>query len=176
MSEVEEDEGVRLQVAEEAVRIVRRFNVAKDKDERQKKIIELCTDIAGILDAKRRLEDLVEKQRAELKELRQQTGSANTTSTSGRGSFTPENAHDSSSTPQFSYTPSSGRGTALCHRGTDPLYEWPERAGTSTCTRSTSPLSFPDLLDMTSPVETRENLTSQELEEKTVDVVRIEHF
>lgn len=54
MSEVEEDEGVRLQVAEEAVRIVRRFNLAKDKDERQKKIIELCTDIAGILDAKRR--------------------------------------------------------------------------------------------------------------------------
>ena len=123
-----------------------------------------------------RLEDLVEKQRAELKELRQQTGSANTTSTSGRGSLTPENAHDSSSTPQFSYTPSSGRGTALCHRGTDPLYEWPERAGTSTCTRSTSPLSFPDLLDMTSPVETRENLTSRELGEKTVDVARIEHF
>lgn len=170
MSEVEEDEGVRLQVAEEAVRIVRRFNLAKDKDERQKKIIELCTDIAGILDAKRRLEDLVEKQRVELIELRQQTGSANTTSTSGRGSLTPENAHDSSSTPQVSYTPSSGRGTALCHRGTDPLYEWPERTGTSTCTRSTSPLLFPDLLDMTSLVESRENLTSQELEEKTVDV------
>lgn len=54
MSETEEDGGVRLQVAEEAVRIVRRFNMAKDKDERQKKIIELCTDIAGILDAKRR--------------------------------------------------------------------------------------------------------------------------
>ena len=52
MSEGEED--IRLQVAEEAVRIVRRFNVAKDNDERQKKIIELCTDIAGILDAKRR--------------------------------------------------------------------------------------------------------------------------
>lgn len=54
MSETEEDGRVRLQVAEEAVRIVRRFNMAKDKDERQKKIIELCTDIAGILDAKRR--------------------------------------------------------------------------------------------------------------------------
>lgn len=123
-----------------------------------------------------RLEDLVEKQRVELIELRQQTGSANTTSTSGRGSLTPENAHDSSSTPQVSYTPSSGRGTALCHRGTDPLYEWPERTGTSTCTRSTSPLLFPDLLDMTSLVESRKNLTSQELEEKTVDVVRIEAF
>lgn len=123
-----------------------------------------------------RLEDLVEKQRAELIELRQQTGSANTTSTSGRGSLTPENAHDSTSTPQVSYTPSSGRGTALCHRGTDPLYEWPERTGTSTCTRSTSPLSFPDLLDMTSLVEYRENLASQELEEKTFAVVGIEVF
>ena len=50
----DEDDEVRLQEAEEAVRIVRRFNTAKDKEERQKKIIELCTDIAGILDAKRR--------------------------------------------------------------------------------------------------------------------------
>lgn len=50
----DEDDEVRLQEAEEAVRIVRRFNTARDKDERQKKIIELCTDIAGILDAKRR--------------------------------------------------------------------------------------------------------------------------
>lgn len=50
----DEDVEVRLQEAEEAVRIVRRFNTAKDKEERQKKIIELCTDIAGILDAKRR--------------------------------------------------------------------------------------------------------------------------
>lgn len=48
------DDEVRLQEAEEAVRIVRRFNTARDKEERQKKIIELCTDIAGILDAKRR--------------------------------------------------------------------------------------------------------------------------
>lgn len=122
---------------------------------------------------------MVEKQRAELIELRQQTGSANTASTSGRGSLTPENAHDSSSTPQVSYTPSSGRGTALCHRGTDPLFEWPERTSTATCTRSTSPLLFPDLFDMTSPVESRENLTNQELEEKnrdTVDVVSIDLF
>lgn len=45
----------RLQVAEEAVRIVRRFNtLGKEKEDRQKKIIELCTDIADILDAKRR--------------------------------------------------------------------------------------------------------------------------
>lgn len=43
----------RLQVAEEAVRIVRRFNTL-GKEDRQKKIIELCTDIADILDAKRR--------------------------------------------------------------------------------------------------------------------------
>lgn len=50
----DEDDEVRLQEAEEAVRIVRRFNTAKDKEERQKKIIELCTDIAGILDTKRR--------------------------------------------------------------------------------------------------------------------------
>lgn len=50
----DEDDEVRLQEAEEAVRIVRRFNTAKDKEERQKKIIELCTDIAAILDAKRR--------------------------------------------------------------------------------------------------------------------------
>lgn len=54
MSEAEEEDTGRLEVAEEAVRIVRRFNTAKSKEERQKKIIELCTDIAGILDAKRR--------------------------------------------------------------------------------------------------------------------------
>lgn len=57
MTEMDDDEmdnRGRLQVAEEAVRIVRRFNMAKDKQERQRKIIELCTDIAGILDAKRR--------------------------------------------------------------------------------------------------------------------------
>lgn len=54
MTSVGEDDKGRLEVAEEAVRIVRRFNNAKDKEERQKKIIELCTDIAGILDAKRR--------------------------------------------------------------------------------------------------------------------------
>ena len=53
MSQVGEDDESRLHVAEEAVRIVRRFNMAKSKEERQKKIIELCTDIAGILDAKR---------------------------------------------------------------------------------------------------------------------------
>ena len=54
MSELEDDDISRLEVVEEAVRIVRRFNMAKGKEERQKKIIELCTDIAGILDAKRR--------------------------------------------------------------------------------------------------------------------------
>lgn len=123
-----------------------------------------------------RLEDLVEKQGAELIRLREQTGSANTASTSGRGSLTPENVQDSSFPPLISNTPSSGRGTALCHRGTDPWYEWPERTGTSTCTRSTSPLLFPDLSEMTSPVEKRENLTNQELEEKAIDVVSIKLF
>lgn len=54
-TEKDVDDHGRLQVAEEAVRIVRRFNtMGKDKEDRQKKIIELCTDIAGILDAKRR--------------------------------------------------------------------------------------------------------------------------
>ena len=44
----------KFEVAEEAVRIVRRFNNAKTKEERQKKILDLCTDIAEILDAKKR--------------------------------------------------------------------------------------------------------------------------
>lgn len=126
-----------------------------------------------------RLEDLVEKQRAELAELRQQTGSANTSSTSGRGSVTPENARDSTSTPQATYTPSSGRGTGICSRGTDPLFEWPERSSASTCTRATSPLVFGDIPKMTSPVESPENLTNQEAVEKNgdiVDVVSIERF
>lgn len=114
---------------------------------------------------------MVEKQKAELEELRQQTGSANTSSSSGRGSLTPEDARDLTSTPQASYTPSSGRGTALCSRGTDPLFEWPEKSSTSTCTRSTSPLLFPDLSDMTSPVESRQNLTNQEVEENNSDTV-----
>lgn len=114
-----------------------------------------------------RLEDLVEKQTAELAELRQQTGSANTSSTSGRGSLTPEEARASTSTPQVFYTPSSsGRVTALCSRGTDPVYEWPERAPTATCNRSTSPLVFPDLSSMTSQTESRENVTIQEQEQK----------
>lgn len=161
----------RLQVAEEAVRIVRRFNtLGKDKEDRQKKIIELCTDIADILDAKRRLEDLVEKQQAELTELRQQTGSANTSSTSGRGSLTPEGASDSVSTPQVIYRPSSsGRLTALCTTGTDPLYDWPERTSTATCNRSTSPIVFSDHSNMTSPAESREGLTNQVQEEKNSD-------
>lgn len=111
-----------------------------------------------------RLEDLVRRQNAELEELRQRIGSANTNSTSGRGSTNPE--HTQGSTPQV-YTPSSGRGTSLCHRGTDPLYEWPERA--STCTRSTSPL-VQDISSMTSPVESGEKLTNQELGEENSEV------
>ena len=113
-----------------------------------------------------RLEELVKKQNAELEELRQRGGSAHTTSTSGRGSLTPEGTQGS--TPQVSNTPSSGRGTSFCHRGTDPLYEWPERP--NTCTRSTSPLFCPDPSgSMTSPVESRENLTNQELGEENND-------
>ncbi|KAJ7380424.1 Armadillo repeat-containing protein 4 [Desmophyllum pertusum] len=176
MAGVEEDDRGRLEIAEEAVRIVRRFNMAKDKGERQKKIIELCTDIAGILDAKRRLEELVETQKAELTELRKQTSSANTSSTSGRGSsVTPEDARESTSTPQVSYTPSSSeRGTGLCDRGTDPLYEWPRPERTSTCTRSTSPLLFPGLSNMTSPVASRENLANQEQEEKNSETTQVD--
>ena len=102
-----------------------------------------------------RLEELVKKQNAELEELRQRVQSANTASTSGRGSLTPEET-------QGTTLASSGRGTALCHRGTDPLYEWPERP--STCTRSTSPGPFSN---MTSPEESRNNVTGyQELEEE----------
>lgn len=113
-----------------------------------------------------RLEELVKKQNAELEELRQRVGSANTTSTSGRGSLSPESTQGS--TPQVSNTPSSGRGTSFCHRGTDPLHEWPERP--STCTRSTSPLFCADpSCNMTSPVESRENLTNQELGKENND-------
>lgn len=53
MASFAEDVKGRYEVAEEAVRMVRLFNNAKTKEERQKKIIDLCTDIAGILDAKR---------------------------------------------------------------------------------------------------------------------------
>ena len=44
----------RLEVAEEAVKIVRKYNSSKWKHDQQKGLVELCTDIAGILDAKRR--------------------------------------------------------------------------------------------------------------------------
>ncbi|XP_068751694.1 armadillo repeat-containing protein gudu-like isoform X2 [Montipora capricornis] len=155
MSSFPEDAREQYHVAEEAVRIVRKFENATTKEDRKRKIIELCTDIASVLDAKRQLEELVKKQTAELEELRQRVHSANTASTSGRGSLTPEETQGT--TPA-----SSGRGTSLCHRGTDPLYEWPERP--STCTRSTSPGLFSN---MTSPEESRNNVTGyQELEEE----------
>lgn len=155
MSSFPEDAREQYHVAEQAVRIVRKFENATTKEDRKRKIIELCTDIASVLDAKRQLEELVKKQNAELEELRQRVQSANTASTSGRGSLTPEETQGT--TPA-----SSGRGTALCHRGTDPLYEWPERP--STCTRSTSPGLFSN---MTSPEESRNNVTGyQELEEE----------
>lgn len=42
-----------LQVVEEVVWIVRRFNMlGKDKEDWQKKIIELCIDIVDIFDVK----------------------------------------------------------------------------------------------------------------------------
>lgn len=119
------------------------------------------------------LEDLVEKQQTELTELRQQTSSAFTSSTSGRGSLTPEGASDSASNPQVFYSPSSsGRVTALCTRGTDPFYDWPvERTSTATCNRSTSPLVFPDCSDMTSSAEYPEDLTNQKQKEKKSDTI-----
>ena len=116
-----------------------------------------------------RLEESIQRQNAELEELRQRVSSATTTSTSGRGSLIPEDTQGSTS--QVSNTPSSGRGTSLCDRGTDPLFEWPERP--FTCTRSTSPLVYSDLSSsMTSLVEPGENLTNQELGEQSSDGLR----
>ena len=115
-----------------------------------------------------RLEDLVKKQSAELQELRQRIHSGNTTSTSGRGSLTPESCQES--TAQVSSAPSPERATAFCHRGTDPLYEWPERP--STCTRSTSPLFF-SVLSMNSQEESHESLlANQELAEENSDTLK----
>ena len=115
-----------------------------------------------------RLEDLVKKQGAELQELRQRIHSGNTTSTSGRGSLTPESCQES--TAQVSSASSPERATAFCHRGTDPLYEWPERP--STCTRSTSPLFF-SVLSMNSHEESHESLLAdQELAEENSDTLK----
>lgn len=115
-----------------------------------------------------RLEDLVKKQGAELQELRQRIHSGNTTSTSGRGSLTPESCQES--TAQVSSASSPERATAFCHRGTDPLCEWPERP--STCTRSTSPLFF-SVLSMNSHEESHESLlANQELAEENNDTLK----
>lgn len=100
-----------------------------------------------------RLEDRVQKQNSELEELRQRVNSSNTASTSGRGSLSPEETQGP--TPN---SPSSGRETSWCHKGTDPLFEWPVRP--STCTRSTSP----GPLSMTSHEEPRTDVAKQELE------------
>mgnify|MGYP000432889490 FL=1 len=100
-----------------------------------------------------RLEDLVKRQNTELEELRQRVNSSNTASTSGRGSLSPEETQG----PTLNF-PSSGRETSWCHKGTDPLFEWPERP--STCTRSTSP----GLLSMTSHEDPRTDVANQELE------------
>ena len=42
----------RLKVAEEAVKIVKKYNSNKWKDDRQRGMVELCTEIAEILDSK----------------------------------------------------------------------------------------------------------------------------
>ncbi|XP_074627648.1 armadillo repeat-containing protein gudu-like isoform X1 [Acropora palmata] len=155
MNSFPEDATERYRAAEEAVRIVRRFNngTGSSKEAKQKKMVDLCTDIADILEAKRQLEDLVKRQNTELEELRQRVNSSNTASTSGRGSLSPEETQG----PTLNF-PSSGRETSWCHKGTDPLFEWPERP--STCTRSTSP----GLLSMTSHEDPRTDVANQELE------------
>lgn len=155
MNSFPEDATDCYRAAEEAVRIVRRFNngTGSSKEAKQKRMVDLCTDIADILEAKRQLEDLVKRQNTELEELRQRVNSSNTASTSGRGSLSPEETQG----PTLNF-PSSGRETSWCHKGTDPLFEWPERP--STCTRSTSP----GLLSMTSHEDSRTDVANQELE------------
>ncbi|XP_067018496.1 armadillo repeat-containing protein gudu-like isoform X1 [Acropora muricata] len=155
MNSFPEDATERYRAAEEAVRIVRKFNngTGSSKEAKQKKMVDLCTDIADILEAKRQLEDLVKRQNTELEELRQRVNSSNTASTSGRGSLSPEETQG----PTLNFA-SSGRETSWCHKGTDPLFEWPERP--STCTRSTSP----GLLSMTSHEDPRSDVANQELE------------
>lgn len=155
MNSFPEDATDCYRAAEEAVRIVRRFNngTGSSKEAKQKRMVDLCTDIADILEAKRQLEDLVKRQNTELEELRQRVNSSNTASTSGRGSLSPEETQG----PTLNF-PSSGRETSWCHKGTDPLFEWPERP--STCTRSTSP----GLLSMTSHEDPRSDVANQELE------------
>lgn len=44
---------VRLKVAEEAVKIVKKYNTNKWKDDKQRGMVELCTEIAEILDSKK---------------------------------------------------------------------------------------------------------------------------
>lgn len=55
MNSCPEDAEKSYRAAEEAVRIVRRFNngTANSKEAKQKKVVDLCTDIADILEAKR---------------------------------------------------------------------------------------------------------------------------
>jgi len=55
MNSFPEDATERYRAAEEAVRIVRRFNngTGSSKEAKQKKMVDLCTDIADILEAKR---------------------------------------------------------------------------------------------------------------------------
>ena len=82
--------------------------------------------------------------------------------------MTPESCQES--TAQVSSASSPERATAFCHRGTDPLCEWPERP--STCTRSTSPLFF-SVLSMNSHEESHESLlANQELAEENNDTLK----
>lgn len=50
----QEAEEEKLETAEAAVRIVRRLTSTKNKQQRKQQIVDLCTDIATLLDAKRR--------------------------------------------------------------------------------------------------------------------------
>ena len=44
----------KIETAEEAVRIVCRFTSTKNNQQRKQKIVDLCTDIATLLDTKKR--------------------------------------------------------------------------------------------------------------------------
>ncbi|XP_031572722.1 armadillo repeat-containing protein 4-like [Actinia tenebrosa] len=143
------EELVRKQfVAEEAVRIVHRFNDKKSKKPRNERLVDLCTDIARILDVNKKLETTIKSQEAELNTLR----------SSGEINHTQDSALDpSAQTPEspppqgLVRSPSSGRGTAYTLRetGTDPVFDWTERP--ETLSRATSPIQLNSTSRATSP-------------------------
>ncbi|EDO45816.1 predicted protein [Nematostella vectensis] len=144
-----EAEVERLQVAEEAVRIVKKFNSGgKNKKERNDRLAHLCTEIANIIDKNKRLERVVHKQESELERFRAEgtTSVELQADTKSQKTPTTEDVRQHSSPA----TPSSGRGTSNTTQeaGTDPLLPWPERP--SNQSRATSPLKssgFPSRAD-----------------------------